>query len=53
MKRHYCILCGKKRQERFMEFIEIAINNRGRWQCKPNTCDEEHRRYGKEWRSWT
>lgn len=32
MKRHTCIVCGKKRYERFMSKTDV-INSRGHWAC--------------------
>jgi hypothetical protein len=48
-RRHYCTNCGSKKQERFMKPVEVSKNNRMAWQCI--ICNEEHRRYGRQWPS--
>jgi len=47
--RHYCYKCGVKKQERFMEFVEISVNNRAKWQCKNDCKQNEHRRFGRNY----
>lgn len=51
--RHYCYKCKVKKQEKFMQPVEMSINNRMKWECKDNCKQPEHRNYGRTWKDYT